>query len=893
MRRLLRSWLWKPTVREEVEGELAFHREMRLREYLAQGLTPEQAQAAVDARFGDAANAREVCEQLGRERDRTMLRHQYVAELRQDVGFGLRQLWKNPGFACIATLTLALGIGATAAIFSVVNAVVLRPLPLPEPHRLVYLFETWRTIPRSNVSPGNFTEWSRRSDVFAGVTAIQWGSYNVTDGETPERVVGASVAGPYFEVLGVDSTLGRVFGEAEQEPGRDDVVVLSHRLWTRLFDSDPEVVGREVRLSGRARTVLGVMPPSFELTADGEELWVPAAFTVEQIANFDNHHLTVLARLKPGATLEQARAQLVSIAAQLVVEQPVFNDGRGVTADPMMAVFVGDTQRQRLFVLLGAVGLVLLIACGNVANLLLARGTARSTELAVRTAVGAGRGRLVRQLLTESTLLASMGAAAGLVFARLALAAFVQASPPGLPRLDQARLDATTFVVAAGLALVSTLLFGLAPAWRGARAAVVDHLRAGRSGGLGASRDHVRTALVVVQVALTLVLLVGSGLLIRTALALDAVDPGFDPKGVASARIALPRDEYLDAARVESTLERMVDEARSLAGATSAAVVSQAPLGSGGTSNGLVPEGRPMEPASAINSRLRLVSPGYFETMRVRIVDGRGFTDTDRHGSQKVMIVSEELAREAWPNESAVGKRIACCEPGPDGAPVFKTVVGVAADVRSSGPAVAPGPEFYLPIAQAPSTPQGSAWDWIQRTVYVVARTSGDPVTLVAGLRQALQRIDPNLPLFDVRTMEERLAASTATSRFNTLLLTTLGLMGLVLSAIGIYGVIAYFVSQRTPEMALRLALGASPRDVIRLVIGQALKPVAIGLVVGLVGALAATRLLQAQLYGVGPYDPATLVVVCAGFVFVAVLASWAPAWRAARVEPTTALNQG
>jgi putative ABC transport system permease protein len=891
-RLLLRSWLWKPTVEDEVDGELAFHREMRLREYMALGLTPEQARRAVDDRFGDLTRARAVCQQLGKERDRVMLRHEYFAELRQDLRFGLRQLWKNPGFACIATLTLALGIGGTAAIFSVVNAVVLRPLPVKEPHRLTYLFETGRMFQRGGVSAGNFTEWTRRNDTFVGLAALQWNNFNVTEGETPERVVGVRVAGPYFDILGVSPALGRVFGETEQQPGRDDVVVLSHRLWTRVFGSNARIVGAEVRLSGRARTVLGVMPASFDLTADSEELWVPAALTAAQKADFDSHYLTVLGRLRPGVTHEQARGQLMSLAAQLEKEQPLYNAERRANLAPMMELFVGD-YRQRLFILFGAVGLVLLIACGNVANLLLARGTVRSAELAVRTALGAGRGRLVRQLLTENALLAMVGAALGLVFARIALQALVQASPPGVPRLDQARLDATTFAFAVLAALGSSLAFGLVPAWRGTRVSTHERLGSGRSGGLGASRDRVRSTLVAIEVALALVLLVGSGLLIRTALALDAVDPGFDPKGVLSARVALPRDQYLDDARVVQTLERMVEETRGIPGVTGAAVVSQVPLGPGGNGNGLIPEGRPMEPRSAILSRLRLVSPSYFETMRIRLVDGRGFTDTDRHGVQKVMIISEALAREAWPNQRAVGKRISCCQPGPGGPldPDFKVVIGVAADVRSAGPALAPAPEFYLPIAQAPSSPPGAAWDWVQRTMYVVARTPSDPASLIGNVGQALRRIDPNLPLFNVRTMEQRQQSSTATSRFNTLLLTTLGVVGLLLSAIGIYGVIAYFVNQRTQEIGVRLALGAAPTDVIRLVIGQALKPVVVGLVVGLGAALVATQMLATQLYGVGPRDPITIACVSVGFVIVAMLASWAPARRAAAVDPTRALN--
>jgi putative ABC transport system permease protein len=479
------------------------------------------------------------------------------------------------------------------------------------------------------------------------------------------------------------------------------------------------------------------------------------------------------------------------------------------------------------------------------------------------------------------------------VLAQFALRTLVAMSPPGVPRLDQARLDATTLAFTLSIAVASSLLFGLVPAWRGTRREMHDWLRSGRSGAMGSSRDRVRSALVVAEVALALLLLVGSGLLIRTALALDAVDPGFDPKGVLSARVALPRDDYLDHDRVLQTLERMVVDTRAIPGVTSAAVVSQVPMGPGGNSNGLIPEGRPVELASAILSQLRLVTPGYFETMRIPIKEGRGFTDQDRRGAVKVMIISEALARQAWPKESAIGKRIACCEFGPGGprTPDFKVVVGVAADVRWRGPALESRPEFYLPIAQAPSNPPGAAWDWIQRTMYLVARTPQDPVTLTGSMTRVMRQVDPNLPLFNIRTMEQRLESSLATSRFNTVLLTTLGVIGLVLASIGIYGVIAYFVSQRTQEIGVRLALGAAPADVVRLVIRQALKPVLIGMVLGVVGALAISGVLATQLYGVTPRDPLTIVSVSVAFVAVAMLASWAPARRAARVDPTRALN--
>ncbi len=888
MRRLLlRSWLWKPKVEEEVEGELAFHLEMRVREYVARGMTPEDARRAALARFGDLDRAQGLLRQLGHQRDRTMRRHQYVSELRQDLIFAKRQLRKNIGFTLVAVLTLALGIGGTASIFSVVHAVVLRPLPVPDPARLVIVFERWRGQP-SSAAPGNFVAWRDRSTSFAGLAAQSITNFNIGEREDAERLVGARVTGDFFSVFGIAPMLGRVFGVDEDGPGREQVVVLSEQLWMRRFASDPTIVGRDVRLSGRPYRVLGVMPAAFRLASDSEELWVPAALMEQARHDFDNHFLPLVGRLKPGVTREQAEAQLVQIAAQVQKEHPDDLAERSAGLADFTTDFVGS-YRGQLFVLLGAVGFVLLIACGNVANLLLARGAVRVQELAVRTAMGAGRGRIIRQLLTENLLLAALGAAGGLALSMVAIDAFVRLSPAGVPRLEQARLDPLTVIVTMAIAVASSVLFGLVPALRAARADAHEVLHSGRSGSMGVAHDRARQMLIAVEVALTLVLLVGSGLLIRTALALQRVDLGFDPAGVLHARVSLPRDAYADPQRVRQTFERMVDEVGRIPGVTGAAIVSRAPLGGRGSSNGLIPEGRPLKIESAIDSLLRLITPDYLHTMRIPLKRGRAFTADDRDGQPKVMIVNETLARRAWPYEDPIGKRVACCEAAPDGkSPLWKVVVGVAADVRYRGAAGEPAPEFYLPVAQSP----GGAWDWLQRSMTLVARTSQDPATLIAPARKAIARVDPTLPLFAIATMDQRVSDSVATARFNTGLLTTLGLVGLLLAAVGIYGVIAYFVSQRTQEIGVRFALGASPRDVLTLVVRQALRPVLWGVAVGVGLAMPATRLLETQLFGVTAHDPLTLASVTVTLVVVALVASVVPAGRAARVDPARALNQ-
>jgi putative ABC transport system permease protein len=589
-----------------------------------------------------------------------MGRTEYLSELGQDVTFAFRHFIAQPGFTLVALLTLAIGIGSTSAIFSAVHAVVLQPLPYPAPERLVNVYEDYRGRP-GGVSAGNFTDVRAAATTFDGLAAAQYSSFNLTSEGAAERVTGARVTASFFDVLGVQPALGRPFTVADDEPGREQVVVLSHRLWARRFGSDPSIVGRDVRLGGQAYRVLGVMPSSFDLTADSEELWVPIAFTAARKATHDEHYLTVFGRLKAGVSRAQALGELARIVPGIQAQFPKDTQGLGFQVIAMTDDVIGD-YRARLFVLLGAVGFVLLIACGNLANLLLARGAARSGELAIRAALGAGRARIVRQLLTESLMLALTASLLGLALAQIGIRALVAMGPPGVPRLEQARLDGFVIMFTIGVAFLCALMFGLAPALRAARTDVQAGLRgAGRSAAAGGVRDRLRTALIVGELALALLLLSGASLLIQSALALQRVPPGFNARDVLSARLSLPAEQYGTAERAQQTFEAVIEQARAIPGVRAAAITSQVPRGRGGNGNGLIPEGRTLNAANAIASRLRMVTPGYFDAMGIPITRGRALNDQDRRGGLKVMVVSEALAQAAWPNMDPIGRRIACC----------------------------------------------------------------------------------------------------------------------------------------------------------------------------------------------------------------------------------------
>jgi predicted permease len=802
-----------------------------------------------------------------------------------DIRFALRSLRRSPTLAIAMILTLALCIGATTAVFSVVYAVLFRPLPFKDPQGLMLFTEVWKGRPGGSVSVGNWADAKREDRLFEHLVPMSGASVNLAGSDLPENVTGARVGWDFFRLLGVTPALGRDFLPEEDRPGSDGVVVLSDGLWRRRFGADRSVIGREIRIDGVRRQVIGVMPASMDYTLHDEELWLPAAFTPTQLAQHDEHYLMVLGRLKPGVSALKVQPELDQIARGLQERDPQEYDQRGLTVSSLHGELVGD-YRARLFVLLGAVAFVLLIACANIANLLLARATARSRETAIRAAVGAGRRHIVRQALAESLVLATAGGLLGVVAAYWGVAALTAMGPADIPRLQLARVDAPVLLFVLGLTLLAGLIFGLAPAARMAGQLPQEALKEGGRTGSGGRRDRLRSALVVGEIALALVLLTGAGLLIRSAIALNDVDPGFDPRGVLVGRVSLPASGYDSAAVAEQAFERIAERLAAAPGVAAAGLASSAPF-EGSGDNGLIPEGRPLEIQYAIPADFRLVTPGYVQAMGLRLRAGRAFTAQDRAGTQLVMMVNQTLARRAWPGEDPVGKRVACCEAGPDGTPNWKTVVGVVADVHARGLGREAPAEFYLPMAQAPA----AAWRWIDRTMTLAVRTRGEPMAAAPAMRDAVWAIDRSLPVYDIATMGDRRTASLASSRFSTLLLTAFGGIALVLAAIGVYGVISYGVTQRAQEIGIRVALGAGRARVLRLVVGHAALLTGLGLVLGLAGAMLLSRLMGGLLFEVSPTDPPTLGAGVLVLSAVALVAALVPAERAARLDPSAALR--
>ena len=882
--RQLRSFIWKASVADEVDAELAFHVEMRTREYIARGLDPELARAKAVGRFGDIQRVNTTCRRIGEGRERDMRRAEWIHELAQDARYALRQLARMPGFTIVAALTLAIGIGATTSIFSIVNAVVLRPLPFPDPDRLVRVYSSRRGADGSTAA-ANFVAWRDRAKSFSQIVPVEYRNFTLVTGDRPaEQVTGAKVSADFFPALGTRMVTGRPFSKDEDQVGRSNVVVLNERFWRSRFNADPAILGRTIRLNSLDHVIIGVAPAGSDVMSADANVWVPIAFTAEERADSRKGYLDVFARLAPGVSMAQAQSDMARIAKVLETELEE-NRENGVRIASLTEVFVG-TYKSRLFILLGAVGFVLLIACVNVANLLLARGAARGKEIAIRAALGAGRGRVLRQLFTESMVLAGVGGAIGLGLAFWSVRLLKVAAPDGVPRLEQAALDWPTLAFALGATLLSSIVFGIVPALRTARPDLQGSLREGGRGSGAVTRDRVRQLLVAAEVSLSLMLLVGAGLLIRSAILLQRVEPGFVTNRVFSAWIALPPAQYESVESVRQTYDRIMTEVRAVPGVESAAGVTVIPMIGMSAQASFIPEGRGEDPSQSISFNFRIATPGVFKTLGIPIKQGRDFDDRDVAAAPCAIIVNEAAAKKAWPNESALGKRIPGMR-GPDGKRVPCGVVGIVGDAHDDGLREAVRPQLYFAAAQTPAT----LWNAMQRSMFLIARTTAEPGTMAKQLQNAVARVDPVLPLFNIRSMDERLEESLATGEFNTILLTALGAIGLLLAAVGIYGVVAYFVTQRTGEIGLRMALGATPSRVVRLVVGQGMRPVVLGIVVGGVLAGIASRLLGSLVYGIGTRDPVTFVLVPGVLAAVAFAASVIPARRATRVEPTKALQ--
>ncbi len=818
-----------------------------------------------------------------------------MGTLVQDLRFGVRGLLRHPGFSAVAVATLALGIGATAAVFSVVNGVLLRPLPYPEPERLVLVWESnpergWK---RFSTSPANFRDWREQDRAFE-----QLGAYSFVNsgyylrGDRPERVRSAEVTVEVFQALAAEPVVGRLFEAGEDQEGAERVVLLSFGLWQRRFGGDRGIVGRTIELDGLDHTVVGVMPAAVRFPND-PDLWVPLVFRPEHLENRIVRWVRGIGRLREGVTLAQAGAGMAAIAHRLEVDYPEANEGFGVILDTLHEYLVGDV-RPALLVLLGAVGFVLAIACANVANLMLNRAAARQREFALRSALGARSWRLARQLLTESLLLGLLGGGLGLLLAQLGVRLLLIAAPSHLPRLDAIAVDGRVLGVTLLLAITTGLAFGLAPVLQVRRLAVSGVLKeGGRGSTAGGSQASLRSLLVVSEVSLALVLLVGAGLMIRSFSAMTEVDPGFYPDRVLTLQIGLPETRYATAPERVTLLRQLLERVDALPGVTAVGAVNALPLSGTEFKWDFLIEGRPPHSLKELPAaEYRIVSPDYFRAMGLTLLDGRYFENRDDRDAPRVAIVNQAMASRFWPGEKVLGRRITIGTVAGSfdrDLPISAQIVGVVGDVRHFGLTQAARPEMYVPFPVNPAP-----FDFL----FLAIRTEGGEqhTTLPAAVENEIRGLDRDLAIYDVRTVEQRLRASVSQARSNMAFLGAFAAIALLLASVGIYGVVSYAVGQRTHEIGIRLSLGARPRDILRMVLGQGARLAAVGLAVGLalviVLTLVLTRLWSGLFFEVDAADPATILMVLPLLAAVVLVASLVPARRAARVDPTVALRQ-
>lgn len=805
----------------------------------------------------------------------------------QDLRFGLRMLGRNPGFTAVAVLTLALGIGANTAIFSVLNGVLFRPLPYPDSDRLVMVWMRFTDIGLPNdrnwVSAPEFRDLKELNRSFADLAAMGGDVFNLGVHGTPQRIEGADVSPSLFQVLGVRARVGRTFLPEEAQPGRNKVVLLSDGLWKRAFGADANVVGRTVSINSSTALVVGVMPPGFDFPSH-VEMWAPLAFTPQDLSpdNRGNHQYEVLARIKPELALAQAKADMETVSNSIIQQNPGYPYRRynfTVLLSPLLEETVGDVKTP-LWTLMGAAGFVLLIACANVAGLLLARAEARGRETAIRVSLGAGPLRIIRQLLSESVLLAGIGGLVGLALAPQVLKAVVTLAATGLPRVANVKIDVAVLAFTTAVSFLVGIVFGLAPALQSLGGAHYDTLKeGGRTSGVGAGRHRPLKALVVGETAVSLVLLAGAGLLLKSFVRVLQVKPGFDPAGVLTMRVALPMPKYTQPEQWRAFYAKLIERVQSLPGVEAAGAVNVLPLSGESQSGTVTIDTRAVPPEQTTpEADWRPVTPGFFKALRIPLIRGRYLDERDTEASPPVAVIDETLAQTYWPNEDPIGKRLkrgGMKSPAP-----WMTVVGVVGHVRYRTLTAPSRVEVYWPEAQDPNPGMGLA-----------IRTSADPTRLAATVQKAMQEIDPDQPAYHVATMQELMADSVAERRLAMILIGVFAGLAVLLAAIGTYGVLAYSVVQRTHEIGIRMALGAERAHVLRMVAREGLTLAALGVVLGVAGALGLTRLIASMLYAVRPADPWTFASASLLMVAVALVASYLPARRAAKVDPMVALR--
>jgi predicted permease len=861
----------------DVEAELAFHVEMRVRELVEQGETPERARRLALERFGDYEGARQECVAINQRRKRHMQRTEFLTELRQDVGYAFRMLRRTPAFTAAALLTLALGIGANSAIFSVVHGVLLESLPYRDAGRLHYLQMLYPDGTKySAFSAPDYMSVRQDARVFEQIEAFDIAPQTLTGIGEPQEMTTGVVSAGLFDFLGFDVALGRTFLPEENRAGRANVAILSQGLWQRMFGAAATALGRSVTLGGRSYSIVGVLPAEAQLPYPAE-IFIPLeyndTFDAGTARGRRSEFLATIGRARAGISAQEVEADLRRIGDHLQTTFPESNGGLTFTSMPLREMIVGDVQRP-LLVLLGAVGFVLLVACANVANLLLARGSARHGELAVRAAIGAGRARLVRQLITEAMVLGLAGGVLGLGIAYWSTEALIAARPADLPRLDEIGLDSTVALFTLGAALLTGLVFGMVPALQATNEHLLRGLQeSGRSAGGGRRAHRLRSALVVAEMALAVILLTGSGLLIRSFVELTRVDPGFQPDGAIAIRVTFQGEMYKGGDQIRNRVNDIADRLRGLPGVTAVAAGTVLPLGGLGALNDFAVEGAPPPPPD-VNQEIAVagVTPDYFRAIGTPLQRGRLFTALDHDKAPPVALLNEAAARRWFPNEDPIGRRVLSGGP--------REVVGIVRDVLQRNPGQPAVPQMFLPYAQRTS-----------RSVRLIVRAQGDALALAPAIRDQIRSLDPNLPLADLVPLNDMVSRSIARPRFYTSLLTLFAAVALALSATGIFGVMSYTVAQQSKEIGIRMALGARTVDVLRNVVGQAMMLAGIGVVAGVIAALALGRLIRNQLFGVSVFDPLTITTVIVVLLGSAALASVLPARRAAAVDPMTAFR--